>query len=240
MACQQGVGFAHPAAASPAKGFDMATSAARHGHPAARRPSGTPRRRDTAVDTPTQDVLCHRAPPRHVHDMVSHRVIFIRAFVLSQRLHLVSIVCDVSVGRRRGLSGACYSARKHRPVGLRPAASLFLLYILPFSLCTLLVLGRNSSRAIPGVFCIAGATCGGLLPQIRAETDGVCSHAGRKRYNPAAFATTLFFLPYHFLLGGSALNVPRLTPKWPLCVRLVCSFQAKEGRTTWARLALER
>ena len=55
-----------------------------------------------------------------------------------------------------------------------------------------------------------------------------------------AFATTLFFLPYHFLLGGSALNVPRLTPKWPLCVRLVCSFQAKEGRTRWARLALER
>ena len=180
MACQQGVGFAHPAAASPAKGFDMATSAARHGHPAARRPSGTPRRRDTAVDTPTQDVLCHRAPPRHVHDMVSHRVIFIRAFVLSQRLHLVSIVCDVSVGRRRGLSGACYSARKHRPVGLRPAASLFLLCILPFSLCTLLVLGRSSSRAIRHVVGIPAVADVAFLPQIRADMDGPCSYSGRR------------------------------------------------------------
>ena len=229
--------FRPPCCRKPGKGL-------RHGHLSCPTwPSGSPSAIRHAPAPRYRGRYTHprcRAPPRHVHDMVSHRVIFIRAFVLSQRLHLVSIVCDVSVGRRRGLSGACYSARKHRPVGLRPAVSLFLLYILPFSLCTLLVLGRNSSRAIPGVFCIAGATCGGLLPQIRAETDGVCSHAGRKRYNPAAFATTLFFLPYHFLLGGSALNVPRLTPKWPLCVRLVCSFQAKDGRTRWARLALER
>ena len=38
----------------------------------------------------TPDVLCHRAPPRHVHDMVSHRVIVLEllfcpsAFILSQ------------------------------------------------------------------------------------------------------------------------------------------------------------
>ena len=119
----------------------------------------------------TPDVLCHRAPPRHVHDMVSHRVIFIKAFVLFQRLHLVSIVCDVSVGRKGGLSGACYSARKHRPVGLRPAASLFSLCILPFSWCTWLFLGRSSSRAIPGVSRVAAATCDSFLPRNRAETD---------------------------------------------------------------------
>ena len=119
----------------------------------------------------TPDVLCHRAPPRHVHDMVSHRVIFIKAFVLSQRLHLVSIVCDVSVGRRGGLSGAWNSARKHRPVGLRPAASLFSLCILPFSWCTWLFLGRSSSRAIPGVSRVAAATCDSFLPRNRAETD---------------------------------------------------------------------
>ena len=98
-----------------------------------RRPFRTPPRRDTAVDTPTPDVLCHRAPPRHVHDMVSLRFIFIRAFVLSQRLHLVSIVCDVSVGRRGGLSGAGYSARNHSADGLGPAAALPCLCILPFS-----------------------------------------------------------------------------------------------------------
>jgi len=144
----------------------------------ARRPSGTPRRRDTAVDTLTQDVLCHRAPPRHVHDMVSHRLIFIKAFVLFHRPHLVSIVCDVSVGRRRGLGGACYSARKHRPVGLRPAASLFPLYILPFSLCTLFVLGRSSLQAISGVFRVTAATCDGFLPRNRVETDQGCRHAG--------------------------------------------------------------
>ena len=119
----------------------------------------------------TPDVLCHRAPPRHVHDMVSHRVIFIKAFVLFQRLHLVSIVCDVSVGRRGGLSGAWNSARKHRPVGLRPAASLFSLCILPFSWCTWLFLGRSSSRAIPGVSRVAAATCDSFLPRNRAETD---------------------------------------------------------------------
>ena len=123
-----------------------------------RRPSRTPPRRDTAVDTPTQDVLCHRAPPRHVHDMVSHRLIFIKVFVLFHRLHLVSIVCDVSVGRRGGLSGACYSARNHSADGLRPAAALPSLCILPFSRCTWLVLGRSSSRAIPGLFRVAATT----------------------------------------------------------------------------------
>ena len=188
MACQQGVGFAHPAAASPAKGFDMATSAARHGHPAARRPSGTPRRRDTAVDTPTQDVLCHRAPPRHVHDMVSHRVIFIRAFVLSQRLHLVSIVCDVSVGRRRGLSGACYSAcmtQTRRPsTGRESFLPLYLTLFVVYLVGVGLPLGQeqfSSSRAIPGVFRIAAATCGGFLPRNRVETDKGCRHVGRRR-----------------------------------------------------------
>ena len=123
----------------------------------------------------------HRDIPRYAHDTVSHRLIVLKLLVLSQCLCLASIVWPLSMGRRGGLSGAWNSARKHSTDGLRAAAGLSPLYILPFSLCTLLVLGRSSSRAIPGVFCIAGATCGGFLPQIRAETDGVCSHAGRKR-----------------------------------------------------------
>ena len=161
-----------------------------------RRPSRTPPRRDTAVDTPTPDVLCHRAPPRHVYDMVSLRFIFIRAFVLSQRLHLVSIVCDVSVGRRGGL-------RSHSADGLRPAAALPSLCILPFSRCTWLVLGRSSSRAIPGLFRVAAATCDGFLPRNRAETDEGCRHVGRRRQHPAAFATTLFFLPIISILAAA-------------------------------------
>ena len=160
-----------------------------------RRPSRTPPRRDTAVDTPTPDVLCHRAPPRHVYDLVSLRFIFIKAFVLSQRLHLVSIVCDVSVGRRGGLSGAGYSARNHSADGLRPAAAIPSLCVLPFSRCTWLVLGRSSSRAIPGLFRVAAATCDGFLPRNRAETDEGCRHVGRRHQHPAAFATMLFFLP---------------------------------------------
>ena len=159
-ACQQGVGFAHPAPQAR-KGSTWPPQLLGMG----RRPSRTPRRRDTGHPAPTQDVLCHRAPPRHVHDMVSHRLIFIKAFVLFHRPHLVSIVCDVSVGRRGGLSGACYSARNHSADGLRPAAALPSLCILPFSRCTWLVLGRSSSRAIPGLFRVAAATCDGFLPR---------------------------------------------------------------------------
>ena len=154
----------------------------------ARRPSGTPRRPDTAGDTLTQDVLCHRAPPRHVHDMVSHRVIFIKAFVLSQRLHLVSIVCDVSVGRRRGLSGACYSAcmtQTRRPsTGRESFLPLYLTLFVVYLVGVGLPLGQeqfSSSRAIPGVFRIAAATCGGFLPRNRVETDKGCRHVGRRR-----------------------------------------------------------
>ena len=151
-ACQQGVGLRPPCCRKP-KGFDMATSAARHG-PSAIRHAPAPRYRGRYTH-PRCPLPSSASPPRPRHGKSPRHCL--RAFVLSQRLHLVSIVCDVSVGRRRGLSGACYSARKHRPVGLRPAASLFLLCILPFSLCTLLVLGRSSSWAIRHVVGIPAA-----------------------------------------------------------------------------------
>eukprot|EP01048_Picozoa_sp_COSAG05_P017158 COSAG05_NODE_2303_length_3249_cov_2110.047287_2_plen_115_part_00 len=102
--------------------------------------------------------------------MVSHHFIVLE-LLFCPTLHLVSIVSNLSVGRKGGLGGACYSARKHRPVGLRPAASLFPHCVLPFSWCTWLFLGRSSSRAIPGVFRVADATCDGFLPRNRAETD---------------------------------------------------------------------
>ena len=146
LACQQGV--ASPTTAASTKGLG-------HGHLSC--PTwavGHPARPGLAIPWYSHPPKCplpsSASPPRPRHG--KSRFIFIRAFVLSQCLHLVSIVCDVSVGRRRGLGGACYSARKHRPVGLRPAASLFPLYILPFSLCTLFVLGRSSLQAISGVF----------------------------------------------------------------------------------------
>ena len=38
-----------------------------------------------------------------------------------------------------------------------------------------------------------------------------------------------FLSPYHFQLGGSALNEPRLVLKWALCVRLVGGFRQTKG-----------
>ena len=166
-------------------------AAARHG-PSAIPHAPAPRYRGRYTH-PRCPLPSSASPPRPRHG--KSRFIFIRAFVLSQCLHLVSIVCDVSVGRRGGLSGACYSARNHSADGLRPAAALPSLCILPFSRCTWLVLGRSSSRAIPGLFRVAAATCDGFLPRNRAETDEGCRHVGRRRQHPAAFATTLFFLP---------------------------------------------
>jgi len=187
-----------------------------------RRPPGTPRCRDIAVDTLTPDVLMpsSRPPPRPRHGKSPLHCL--GAFVLSQCLHLVSIVCNVSVGKRGGLSGACYSARKHRPDGLRPAAGPFPLCISPFAWCTWLFLGRSSSRAIPGdsrgvsrcrrylrrFLAAKPSQNGRAVPTCRQETPtsgGLRHHA--------------FLSPYHFLLGGSALNVPRLAlNKWAMGV----------------------
>ena len=145
----------------------------------------------------------HRDVPRYAHDTVSHRLIVLKLLVLSQCLCLASIVWTLSMGTRGGLSGAWNSARKHSTDGLRAVAGLSPLYILPFSLCTLLVLGRSSSRAIPGLFRVAAATCDGFLPRNRAETDEGCRHVGRRRQHPAAFATTLFFLPIISILAAA-------------------------------------
>ena len=38
-----------------------------------------------------------------------------------------------------------------------------------------------------------------------------------------------FLSPYHFHLGGSALNETRLVLKWALCVRLVGGFRRRKG-----------
>ena len=38
-----------------------------------------------------------------------------------------------------------------------------------------------------------------------------------------------YYSPYHFLLGGSALNVPRLVLEWSLCLRLVGGFRPRKG-----------
>jgi len=38
-----------------------------------------------------------------------------------------------------------------------------------------------------------------------------------------------FYPPYHFLLGGATLNVPRLVLEWALCSRLVGSFRRRKG-----------
>jgi len=38
-----------------------------------------------------------------------------------------------------------------------------------------------------------------------------------------------YYSPYHFLLGGSALNVPRLVLEWSLCLRLVGVFRRRKG-----------
>jgi hypothetical protein len=159
------------------KGHDYGGLAPRHG-PSATRHATMPRYRGRYTH-PRCPLPSSASPPRPRHGKSPRYCL--RAFVLSQRLHLVSIVCDVSVGRRRGLSGDCFSARKHRPVGLRPAASLFSLCILPFSWCTWLFLGRSSSRAIPGVFRVPDATCDGFLPRNRVETDEGCRHVGRRR-----------------------------------------------------------
>ena len=96
--CQQGVGFAHPAPQAR-KGFEMATSAARHG-PSAIRHAPAPRYRGRYT-YPRCPLPSSASPPRPRHG--KSRFIFIRAFVLSQCLHLVSIVCDVSVGRENML-----------------------------------------------------------------------------------------------------------------------------------------
>ena len=183
MACQQGVGFAHPAAASPAKGL-------RHGHLSCPTwPVGHPARPGAPIPReihPRCPLPSSASPPRPRHGKSPRHCL--RAFVLSQRLHLVSIVCDVSVGRRRGLSGACYSAcmtQTRRPsTGRESFLPLYLTLFVVYLVGVGLPLGQeqfSSSRAIPGVFRIAAATCGGFLPRNRVETDKECRHVGRRR-----------------------------------------------------------
>ena len=166
------------------KGFDMATSAARHG-PSAIRHAPAPRYRGRYTH-PRCPLPSSASPPRPRHGKSPRHCL--RAFVLSQRLHLVSIVCDVSVGRRRGLSGACYSAcmtQTRRPsTGRESFLPLYLTLFVVYLVGVGLPLGQeqfSSSRAIPGVFRIAAATCGGFLPRNRVETDKECRHVSRRR-----------------------------------------------------------
>ena len=162
----------------------MATSAARHG-PSAIRHAPAPRYRGRYTH-PRCPLPSSASPPRPRHGKSPRHCL--RAFVLSQRLHLVSIVCDVSVGRRRGLSGACYSAcmtQTRRPsTGRESFLPLYLTLFVVYLVGVGLPLGQeqfSSSRAIPGVFRIAAATCGGFLPRNRVETDKECRHVGRRR-----------------------------------------------------------
>jgi len=135
----------------------------------------------------------HQATSRLVHDMVSHRLAALEASVLSQRLFLPQ-----SCGVCRWAGGLAWNALSSRCENIAPMAFERPRASVPLPSPPLVVdcalLGRSSSRAILAsstragcypcgilVLCIVGAICGGFLPQIRAETDGVCSHAGRKR-----------------------------------------------------------
>ena len=119
----------------------------------------------------------------HLGEDCWHSIYFISHISVIEQLllfaYLVVRVCrqGEKSAAARGATRECDVA-KAQGVGVHQVGIVALPLENKTTRVYLVGLGQEQFAAM---FCNAGATCSGFLPQIRAEKDGVCSHAGRRR-----------------------------------------------------------
>ena len=119
----------------------------------------------------------------HLGEDCWHSIYFISHILVIEQLllfaYLVVRVCrqGEKSAAARGATRECDVA-KAQGVGVHQVGIVALPLENKTTRVYLVGLGQEQFAAM---FCNAGATCSGFLPQIRAEKDGVCSHAGRRR-----------------------------------------------------------